>query len=123
MRTNFNRLFVALTLLSSAAFAADQKTKVLDKETYFSMESITNPSISPDGTQIVFSRGWADVMKDQEQANLWLVDINGQRPRELTQGAWRDSAAAWSTDGKRIAFLSDRSGSLQIHVMGRGKHE
>ena len=64
MRTNFNRLVIALTLLSSAAFAADQKTKVLDKETYFQMESITNPSISPDGTQIVFSRGWADVMKD-----------------------------------------------------------
>src|ERR1700687_2692444 len=95
MRTNFNRLSFLLTLLSFAAFAADQKAKVLDKETYFQMESIATPSISPDGSQIVFSRGWADVMKDQEQANLWLVDISGQRPRELTQGAWRDSAAAW----------------------------
>jgi dipeptidyl aminopeptidase/acylaminoacyl peptidase len=123
MRTNSSRLFVAFTLLSATAFAADQKTKVLDKETYFQMESITNPSISPDGTQIVFSRGWVDVMKDQEQANLWLVDINGQRPRELTQGAWRDSAPAWSADGKRIAFLSDRSGTRQIHVMWIDTHE
>jgi Tol biopolymer transport system component len=123
MTNTFSRLFFALTLLSAVSFAADHKTKVLDKETYFQMESITNPSISPDGSQIVFSRGWADVMKDQEQANLWLVDINGQRPRELTQGAWRDSAAAWSTDGKRIAFLSDRSGTRQIHVMWIDTHE
>src|SRR5260370_3286617 len=123
MRTNSNRLTVALALLSSTSFAADQKPKVLDKETYFQMESITNPSISPDGSQIVFSRGWADVMKDQEQANLWLVDIKGQRPRELTQGAWRDSAPAWSADGKRIAFLSDRAGARQIHVMWIYTHD
>jgi dipeptidyl aminopeptidase/acylaminoacyl peptidase len=56
-------------------------------------------------------------MKDQSQGNLWLVGANGDRPRELTQGAWRDSDAVWSPDGKRIAFISTRSGTPQIHVM------
>ena len=114
---------VVLALLSAPLFSADHKPKYLDKETYFQMESVTNPEISPDGTQIVFSRGWTDVMKDQSQANLWLVDVKGQRPRELTQGAWRDSAPAWSPDGKRIAFISDRSGTKQIHVMWVDTHE
>ena len=117
------RLTISLALLSTALFAADQKPKYLDKETYFQMESVTAPAISPDGTQIAFSRGWADMMKDQEQANLWLVDVQGNRPRELTQGAWRDSAPAWAPDGKRIAFLSDRSGTRQIHVMWVDTHE
>ena len=117
------RWIVVLTLFSAAAFAADKQPKYLDKETYFQMESVSNPSISPDGSQIVFTRSRAEVMKDQEQSNLWLVDINGRRPRELTQGTWRDSMAAWSPDGKRIAFMSDRSGTRQIHVMWIESHE
>jgi Tol biopolymer transport system component len=78
---------------------------------------VTAPDISPDGSQIVFTRRWIDTMKDQSQGNLWLVGANGDRPRELTQGAWRDSDAVWSPDGKRIAFISTRSGTPQIHVM------
>jgi len=107
-----------LTLFCLAAVAlAQPQPRYLDKETFFQMESVTAPDISPDGSQIVFTRGWTDVMKDQSAGNLWMVGANGERPRELTQGAWRDSEPVWSPDGKRIAFLSTRSGTPQIHVM------
>ncbi|MGH9815704.1 MAG: TolB family protein, partial [Candidatus Acidiferrales bacterium] len=89
----------------------------LDDETMFDMESISNPSISPDGKQIVFSRGWIDKKKDQSRSNLWIVNSDGARLRELTVGPWRDSSPAWSPDGARIAFLSDRDGSNQIHIL------
>jgi dipeptidyl aminopeptidase/acylaminoacyl peptidase len=104
-------------LLLAALASAQPKQRYLDKDTFFEMETVTAPDISPDGGQIVFTRGWTDTMKDQAAANLWLVGSNGDRPRELTQGAWRDSAPVWSPDGKRIAFLSTRSGTPQIHVM------
>ena len=111
-------------LLGFALLATAQpKPRYLDKETFFQMETVTAPDISPDGGQIVFTRGWTDTTKDQAQANLWLVGFDGQRPRELTQGAWRDSEAAWSPDGKRIAFLSTRSGTPQVHVMWADSHE
>lgn len=103
--------------LGAVAALAQPKPHLLDKETFFQMETVTAPDISPDGSQIVFTRGWIDTMKDQSQGNLWLVGANGDRPRELTQGAWRDSDAVWSPDGKRIAFISTRSGTPQIHVM------
>ena len=43
--------------------------------------------------------------------------LDGARVRELTRGSWRDSAPVWAPDSKRIAFLSDRDGTNQLHVM------
>ena len=94
-----------------------QKKRLLDKETFMDMESVGSPAISPDGTQIIFARSWVDKVKDQHRSNLWIVDTNGTRVRELTTGNHSDSSPVWSPDGKRIAFLSDRDGTSQLHIL------
>jgi dipeptidyl aminopeptidase/acylaminoacyl peptidase len=76
--------------------AAQTKARLLDKETFMDMESVSNPEISPDGTQIVFTRTWVDKVKDQYRSNLWIVDVAGTRVRELTSGSYSDSAPVWS---------------------------
>ncbi|HEV8486027.1 MAG TPA: S9 family peptidase [Blastocatellia bacterium] len=96
---------------------AQSRKGTLDKETFMNMESVSNPSISPDGKLIVFTRTWVDKVKDEYQSNIWIVDVDGARVRELTSGNWRDSGPVWSPDGKRIAFLSDRDGTNQLHVL------
>jgi dipeptidyl aminopeptidase/acylaminoacyl peptidase len=98
-------------------FSAEKNYKLLDKETYMEMESIGSPNISPDGMHILFTRGWIDKKSDRSRSNLWIVDIAGKRVRELTHGNWRDFSPVWSPDGKKIAFLSDRDETTQIHVM------
>lgn len=111
-------LIAAAALLAGlSAGPAAQAPRLLDKDTFMEMESVGAPSIAPDGRQIVFARTRADKMKDQSRSNLWIVDTDGARVRELTRGNWRDSAPEWSPDSKRIAFLSDRDGTSQLHVM------
>jgi dipeptidyl aminopeptidase/acylaminoacyl peptidase len=108
---------VGFCLIAGTQPAARQSAKYLDKATFFDMESVSNPRISPDGSTVIFARGFADMMRDQSQSNLWVIGLNGDRLRQLTDGPWNDSSPVWSPDGKRIAFLSNRSGSSQLHVM------
>jgi len=95
----------------------EKKSKLLDKETFMEMESVGSPNISPDGKHILFTRRWVDKMNDRYSSNLWIVDVEGKRVRELTHGDWRDFSPVWSSDGQKIAFLSDRDETTQIHVM------
>ncbi len=108
---------LAFFLLEVWGFGGQKDYKLLDKETYMEMESVRSPNISPDGKLIIFTRSWVDKIQDRQASNLWLVDVEGERIRELTHGNWRDSSPVWSPDGRKIAFLSDRDGTNQIHVM------
>src|SRR5512134_3048942 len=89
---------LALVLLSLGATPWAQKTRYLDKSTFFQMESVSSPAISPDAATVLFSRGFVDVMRDQNRSNLWVIDVSGERLRQLTDGPWSDSSPVWSPD-------------------------
>ncbi|MGY8693957.1 MAG: S41 family peptidase, partial [Verrucomicrobiia bacterium] len=65
------------------------------------------PVISPDGSQVAFCY----------QGDIWMVSSEGGRPYRLTVHEGYDSNPRWSSDGKRIAFQSDRYGSSDIFSM------
>jgi tricorn protease len=65
------------------------------------------PSISPDGTSIVFSH----------HGDLWLVEATGGAARRLTSNPADELESAWSPDGEHIAFTSTRTGARNIYLM------
>ena len=99
--------------LPRRASAQDTEVRRLSLEMYMDMESVSNPQISPDGSQIVYTRGWVDKVNDRRQSSVWIMNADGSRNRMLLEGG----STRWSQDGTRILFTApgDPSGS-QIFV-------
>ena len=94
----------ALVALPAAAAAQETKSDSLfTVDKYLDYETVADPKISPDGSQIVYTRRWVDRLNDQWKSSLWIMNADGSRNRFLVNG----SSAVWSPDGRRIAYLAE----------------
>ena len=105
-------LLAALALVAVAVPGAPthaQTPRPLSLDTWLDWERVSDPRISPDGSQVVYTRGWVDKINDRWESSIHIVGADGSRPRHLIDG--------WSPNGDRIAFLApDDEGNTQIHV-------
>jgi Tol biopolymer transport system component len=79
--------------------------------------SYSRPAWSPDGQRIacaVLTGAGTTV------STIWTVGADGEDPIPITDGQSFDHCPNWSGDGKRLFFVSDRSGSGDIWWMPIG---
>ncbi|HET8713151.1 MAG TPA: S9 family peptidase [Gemmatimonadales bacterium] len=100
------RSLIVATLLVVPALAAAQETAsdtLLTVNHYLDWEQVADPQVSPDGSQIIYTRRWVNKIEDRWDAGLWIMNANGSRNRFLVKG----SNARWSPDGTRIAYFAE----------------
>src|SRR5215813_12762806 len=67
----------------------------------------TEPSVSPGRAEIAFVSG----------GDIWTAPINGGEARLLVSHAATESRPLYSPDGKKLAFVSTRTGNGDIYVL------
>lgn len=90
------RFFLTATLITALATYAQDAPLWL-----------RNSAISPDGETIAFTY----------KGDIYSVNADGGQARQLTSDEAFDTKPLWSPDGSKIAFQSNREGSMDIYVM------
>ena len=106
MKITLPRLLAAsiatITLAITSVSLADNDAHLTVAD-FLEFEQVNDPQISPDGSQVIYTRRWVDQQKDLWASSLWIMDADGSRHRFLRDG----SNARWSPSGDRILFIAN----------------
>ncbi len=67
------------------------------------------PRLSPDGTRVAIG------ILDEGNTEIWIWDLAREKLTRLTFSPGMDGLATWTPDGRRIVFMSDRAGTLNLY--------
>jgi hypothetical protein len=87
---------------------------VIDLVPASGLEHAYTPSFSPDGKTLVFS--W---WRNGGYRDIWTMDLATRQLTQLTHDRALDLEPRFSGDGKRIYFVSDRTGVFNLYVYER----
>ena len=89
----------------------------LTPEVMWKMSRAGSSSLSPDGKTLLYAQTDYNMAQNRGVTTLWVQDMASGAVTRLTDTASNNAAPEWSSDGRKIYFLSDRSGSMQVWRM------
>src|SRR6185295_18319757 len=110
-RLNFSSAILAGALLAGAGPVAGRPFRFEDLS---KTDRLTAFSLSSDGKWIAYAVTTPDADENVTRSAIWIRPTGEGEARRLTSGKFKDTAPAFSPDGRTIAFLSDREGSQRI---------
>jgi dipeptidyl aminopeptidase/acylaminoacyl peptidase len=98
----------------------------LTPEVLWSFGRVSDLQVSPDRKQVLFSIAYYDIPQNMGNRDLYVMSVDGKEIRQLTETPEKEFNAIWKPDGKKIGYISTKSGSAQIWEMnpdGSGKQQ
>ena len=99
-----------------ASAAESGSGPVFDVHALLSLAQISDPQLSPDGTQVAYVVQRVSEEENAKSKQIITVPVEGGLARRLTNEG-NNSRPRWSPDSSQLAFVSDRTESSQIWLM------
>jgi dipeptidyl aminopeptidase/acylaminoacyl peptidase len=110
------KMTISALLALGIATVAQAAGRPITANDLLSMERLSEPQLSPDGTRAVYTVAVPDLQANRLARNVWLVSLKTGDARKIT-ATGRDAGAKWSPDGRRLAFISQRDGTSQLYLL------
>ncbi|MGE5055349.1 MAG: S9 family peptidase [Acidobacteriota bacterium] len=105
MKISLSILVIAAVSSLTAQTATSPGKRLLADKDLFEFVWVADPELSPDGTQVAFTRVNCDQKRTGYETSIWLAFMNGKHaPMRMTNGK-HDAQPRWSPDGKYLVFV------------------
>jgi dipeptidyl aminopeptidase/acylaminoacyl peptidase len=111
----------ALAVLATAPLAAAESSpRPLRVDDIFSLKSVGDPQVSPDGRWVAYTVRWLDPKADSSDTDVYMIPFAGGEAVRVTSSPKAESRPRFSPDGRYLAFLSGREGKKsQVWLLDR----
>ena len=90
---------------------------IMTPEVLHSFGRIGSVEISPDKSKILYQVTYVDIKQNKTNPELFVMNTDGSDKKQLTVTNAKESNPQWISGGKKIAFLSNESGTSQIWII------
>jgi dipeptidyl aminopeptidase/acylaminoacyl peptidase len=108
---------IEIFLMAAAAGLCPAQRQTFDVQALLRLNRISEPVLSPDGRMVAFTVQTVDLDKNSKPKQIYVVDVNGGFPRQITREGTDNERPRWSPDSRAIFFVSNRDGSSQVWRM------
>src|ERR1044071_7260641 len=110
-------IIFVLSLAAVAAAKTAQPPRPFTIDDLIKTRRVADPQVSPDGRLIAYTITDTEKAANKRLTQIYLISVDGDDARQLTNEKQSSSAPRWSPDGRLLAFVSARDGESQIWTM------
>jgi dipeptidyl aminopeptidase/acylaminoacyl peptidase len=102
-------LYIFIFWLLTLAAPAAERTQAITNDDYFSLATVSELALSPDGRQVVYCEKRWSKPAEKLTTDLWIVSTGeNPQPRRLSFAGTDAHALRWSGNGSRLYFLASQ---------------
>jgi dipeptidyl aminopeptidase/acylaminoacyl peptidase len=118
MKSRFKFLALFFFILAPCTGAASTASpRGITFNDLISIARIGGFAVSPDGKLVAYEVIRFSKNENSSNTDIYVVPVAGGTPWAFVRSDADDSSPAWSSDGKRLVFISDRDGTSQVWVI------